>query len=340
MSQKEDDIAGLLGDSYPGSWRFEITSADEARLRNSYSIPSSITLRFATKNTGATVQDDTHEVCVYEYMFKAGFRFPFPRVVRELLHYLKITLHQLTPNAWKVLFACVLLWPKALGEGKNLSIREFLKIYKLSEVVGAEYLFNFQERRSNKFICLTGRSNNKAWRKRFFFAQGDWEFSMTEIIKDSDVPRETCLPSVAGREEPSLNRDEEDRVNQLWKYVHGDSSRMNFDAIFSLTTLAAYLRYPQIEGLGDELLQEGSRVQLTRKRNGTDSATSELPLPEGKKSKVSSEDPSGTASEPSRLSHLQLSLPKEMAVPRKSRYDKGKGKVNHNLLKVPPVVDS
>jgi hypothetical protein len=146
MSQKEDDIVGLLGDSYPGSWRSEITSADEARLRSLYSIPSSITLQFATKNTGATVQDDTHEVCVYEDMFKAGFRFPFPRVVRELLHYLKIASHQLTPNAWKVLFACALLWPKVLGEGKNLSIREFLKIYKLLEVAGVEYLFNFQER--------------------------------------------------------------------------------------------------------------------------------------------------------------------------------------------------
>jgi hypothetical protein len=47
-----------------------------------------------------------------------------------------------------------------------------------------------------------------------------------------------------------------------------------------------------------------------------------------------------TASEPSRLSHLQLSLPKEMAIPRKSRYDKGKGKVNHNLLEDHPVVSS
>jgi hypothetical protein len=162
MSQKEDDIADLLGDSYPGSWRSEITSADEARLRSSYSIPSLITLRFAAKKEGATVRDDVHEICVYEDMFKAGFRFPFPRVVRELLHYLQIAPHQLTPNAWKIFFACVVLWPKALGEGKNLSVKEFLKIYKLAEVSGAEYLFNFQERRPTKFIRLTGRSNNKA----------------------------------------------------------------------------------------------------------------------------------------------------------------------------------
>jgi hypothetical protein len=29
-----------------------------------------------------------HEICVYEEMFKAGFQFPFPKIVRELLHYL------------------------------------------------------------------------------------------------------------------------------------------------------------------------------------------------------------------------------------------------------------
>jgi hypothetical protein len=122
MSQKEDDIAGLLGDSYLGSWRSEITSADETRLHSSYSISSSIILRFVAKNTSATIKEDTYKVCVYEDMFKGGFRFPFSRIARELLHYLQIAPHQLTPNAWKIFFACVILWPKVLGEGKNLSI--------------------------------------------------------------------------------------------------------------------------------------------------------------------------------------------------------------------------
>jgi hypothetical protein len=73
MSQKEDDIAGLLGDSYPGSWRTGITSADEPRLHCSYSISSLVRLQFATRNTDATVKEDVHEVCAYEDMFKAGF---------------------------------------------------------------------------------------------------------------------------------------------------------------------------------------------------------------------------------------------------------------------------
>jgi hypothetical protein len=212
-------------------------------------------------------------------MFKASFRFPFLRIVRELLHYLQIAPHQLTPNAWRVFFACVILWPKVLGEGKNLSIQEFLKIYKLMENLGAEYIFDFQAQKPTKFIQLTGYPNNKVWRKKFFFVQGDWEFSLIEIIKDPNVPRETRLPLVAGREEPILNQDEEAQISRLQEYAQKDPSRMDFGAIFSLIVLAAYLRYPQIEGVNDELV---------RKRKNADPKASRSQSLEAKRSKISS----------------------------------------------------
>jgi hypothetical protein len=170
MGKKGDDVANLLGSSYPGSWTIEITSAYESRLRQVYSIPSSVKLRFGMKDTGATIREDVHEVYVYEDMFKASFRLSFPRIARELLHYLQIAPHQLTPNAWRILFACIILWPKVLGEGKNLSLREFLKIYELKESPDSEYIFNFQGRQRTKLIWLTGYSDHKGWRKRFFFA--------------------------------------------------------------------------------------------------------------------------------------------------------------------------
>jgi hypothetical protein len=163
---------------------------------------------------------------------------------------------------------------------------------------------------------------------------------MTEIIKDPDVPRETRLPSVAGREEPVLNPDEKNRIDQLWKYAHEGSSKMKFDAIFSLTILAAYLRYPQIEGLGDELLSEGPKTQLTKKRSGVDIETSRPSIPGGKRSKISSDVLTITTDESSQHPRVQLSLPKEMAFPRKSRYDKGKNKADPSSPEDPQLVDS
>jgi hypothetical protein len=47
--------------------------------------------------------------------------------------------------------------------------------------------------------------------------------------------------------------------------------------------LAAYLRYPQIEGSGDELVPEGTRVQLMRNKKSTDPKASRPPMLEGKR---------------------------------------------------------
>ena len=84
MGQKDGD-ADILGNTYPATWKTEITSVDEPRLRRAYSIPPFVKLCFDTKYTGAVVRTEENEVCVYEDIFEAGFRFPFLRIVKELL---------------------------------------------------------------------------------------------------------------------------------------------------------------------------------------------------------------------------------------------------------------
>jgi hypothetical protein len=93
MGRKEADTVDLVDTSHLGFWTTEITDADEPQLRKAFSIPSSVKLYFDTKDTGVAVREDEHEVCVYKDMFEAGFRFSFPRVVREMLHYLRIAPH-------------------------------------------------------------------------------------------------------------------------------------------------------------------------------------------------------------------------------------------------------
>jgi hypothetical protein len=161
MGRKESDTTRETDTSYPGLWRTKTTCADELQLCEKYSIPSSVRLCFDTRNDGAMVRKEEHEICVYEDMFEAGFRFPFLKVVRELLHYLQITPHQLAPNAWRTFFARVILWPRVLGEGHELLVREFLKIYKLSRNPKTKYIFNFQGRQEIKFVLLPGYSSNK-----------------------------------------------------------------------------------------------------------------------------------------------------------------------------------
>jgi hypothetical protein len=100
MGRKESEATVETNTSYPGLCRTKITYADEPQLYEKYSIPTSVRLCFDTRNDGAMARKDEHEISVYEDMFEAGFRFPFPKIVRELLHYLQVAPHQLAPNAW------------------------------------------------------------------------------------------------------------------------------------------------------------------------------------------------------------------------------------------------
>jgi hypothetical protein len=122
IGRKESDATRETDTFYPGLWRTKTTYADELQLHEKYSIPTSVRLCFDMKNEGVMVRKDKHKICVYEDMFEAGFRFPFSKVVRELLHYLQIAPHQLAPNAWQTFFVCVILWPRVLGEGHELSV--------------------------------------------------------------------------------------------------------------------------------------------------------------------------------------------------------------------------
>jgi hypothetical protein len=66
-----------LGDAHPATWESRLSRADERRIRQECFIPPFVKVRFAERGAGAIVRSDRHEVCVYETMFRAGFRLPF-----------------------------------------------------------------------------------------------------------------------------------------------------------------------------------------------------------------------------------------------------------------------
>jgi hypothetical protein len=138
---------------------------------------------------------------------------------------------------------CVILWPRVLGEGHELSVREFLKIYKLSRNLKTEYIFNFQGHQKIKFVLLPRYSSNKHWKERFFFAQGDWECLATEAVTDPRVLREVHRLSSSKQDEPILNESESAHVRELMQHAKKHATEMDFNAIFSQLALAACLKY-------------------------------------------------------------------------------------------------
>jgi hypothetical protein len=129
MTKDGNDSDGL-GEVHPAFWASHLSASDERRIRKECHIPSFIKIRFDGKS-GAVARSDIHEVCVYEHMFRAGLRLPFIPIIRELLSFLNLSPHQLSPNAWRTFLACVILWPLSMGPGHTLTIGEFLYIYRL-----------------------------------------------------------------------------------------------------------------------------------------------------------------------------------------------------------------
>jgi hypothetical protein len=130
MTKDGNDFDGL-GDTHPAFWVSQVSTADERRIRRECFILSFIKIRFDNNRSDVVARSDTHEVCVYETMFRAGFRLPFIPIVRELLSFLNLSPHQLSPNVWRTFFGCVILWPMALGKQHNLIMREFMHLYRL-----------------------------------------------------------------------------------------------------------------------------------------------------------------------------------------------------------------
>jgi hypothetical protein len=81
---------GGLGNSYPALWKSDLTPADEHIIKLDCYITKNVVICFDTEGSGVVVRSDRNEVCLYEAMFLAGLRLPFPRLVRELLNYLNL----------------------------------------------------------------------------------------------------------------------------------------------------------------------------------------------------------------------------------------------------------
>jgi hypothetical protein len=80
-------------------------------LKGSYRITLTflllLTLQFPCPNSGPL--DNIGEVCIYVHMFKAGLRFPLPKITRDLLCYLGVAPYQIASNGWHFLLESYML---------------------------------------------------------------------------------------------------------------------------------------------------------------------------------------------------------------------------------------
>jgi hypothetical protein len=192
------------------------------------------------------VRLDCHEVCVYETMFRAGFRLPFLPVVQEFLNYLDLAPHQIAPNAWRIFHACMVLWPLALGKHQQLSVREFLHLHRVHKNPGGGGVYNVQTRRGRLVQLETKYSSNRGWKNHFFFASGQWEFATSEKAESPRVPREMNILSKKGHKAPRLTPNEIAWVNDVLDWVKKHDSSMLFEVLCTVPRLMEFVYKPAV----------------------------------------------------------------------------------------------
>ena len=78
---KDGNDSDGLGEAHLALWESKLSRADEHRVRSECFLPKFVKIRFDEEKSGAVVHSNCNEVCVYEIMFRAGFRLPFLPVV-------------------------------------------------------------------------------------------------------------------------------------------------------------------------------------------------------------------------------------------------------------------
>jgi hypothetical protein len=93
-------------------------------LRANYDIGNSVRLHFQDPSTLSISGGD---ITLFERMFMARLRLPFPDIAREFLLHLKVASSQIFPNSWRYLFASFILWRTVIGS--RMSILQFMNVY-------------------------------------------------------------------------------------------------------------------------------------------------------------------------------------------------------------------
>jgi hypothetical protein len=151
----------------------------EGVLRLNYDI--SPTVRMFYQTPGTRVIDDG-DVTLFERMFLAGLRLPFPEIAWDFVLFLMVAPSQIMPNACRYLFASYILWRLVLK--KEMKILQFLNICRPRQT--SEGMIELFVRHPPIFIKLkSGLTNNKFWEQQFFRVSGEWECPECVILPEN-----------------------------------------------------------------------------------------------------------------------------------------------------------
>jgi hypothetical protein len=208
-------------------------------LRTNYDIGDSVRLHFQDPSALSIPGGD---ITLFERMFMAGLRLPFPDIAREFLLHLKVAPSQIFPNSWRYLFASFILWRTVIGS--RMSIPQFLNVYRPS--MDAEGVVKLRTRQGPSFIFLKPiYSNNKDWEKQIFRVSGEWECPRSmEVTGSQRISREWRVLDGNLANPPEISDAEQEEVARMIDFCNRHHKVENdFDVIVTAKSLKDHLGY-------------------------------------------------------------------------------------------------
>lgn len=171
---EEDLPADLEVEFHMSSERQVLNQVDLDRIFRLYRILETISTRLVGEGEDPT-RPLVGEMAVSERFFECGLSVPLSLYFQELISGLSVASDQLSPNAWRTLVGCYILWkevaylPMSWAE-LNLTycIKKCLKTGARPNK-GFYYLFTYA---SSTIPVLDNSSSDKHWQRKFFFLSG------------------------------------------------------------------------------------------------------------------------------------------------------------------------
>ena len=138
-----------------------------ARFQIPDNIPIYLPGKFEKCYTGKTA-----DVGMYNAMFAARLRLPLTTLHRQLANFLRLSVNQITPNAWRIFIGDEILWGRLNGGNHQITLDEFFWCYHPQHIVSSQGIYHFSARKKELRLVSDMSDCNRNWKGRYFFIKG------------------------------------------------------------------------------------------------------------------------------------------------------------------------